>query len=195
MKRIFVVLLLLIGSFAVAQSNITVSGIVQSEGDILPHTRVAIHLVDVDNVWLSEVAGQTPLSGAFRLQPTDPPASDLRPFRSGSVVLPGLQNEYLVSPSDVKVGVGRFQVYVDQNENGQFDRLYDRWYIGIPFLEEPVGWFNLIYVDKEATITAAGVELKLKPGWNVYTVRFPTEQPEFAVVEVVDDIVLDVMLP
>lgn len=195
MKRIFIVLLLLIGTVSAQQSTITLGGLVQSESDILPSTRVAIHIVDADNVWLSEVAGTNPLSGAFRLVPEPPPASDMRPFRSGSVVLPGLQNEYLVSPSDVKVAVGRFQVYVDQNENEQFDRLYDRWYIGIPFLEEPAGWFNLLYVDKEARLSAAGVELVLQPGWNVYTVRFPTEQPEFAIVHHVDDIVLDVMLP
>lgn len=195
MKRIIVVLLLLVGSVTFAQSTITLSGIVQSEDDLLEHTRVAIHLIDVDNVWLSEVAGVNPLGGAFRLQPAEPLDSDLRPFRSGSVVLPGLQNEYIVTPSDVKVGVGRFQVYVDQNENEQFDRLYDRWYIGIPFLETPAGWFNLIYVDKAATISAAGAELQLEPGWNVYTVRFPTEKPEFAIVRNVDDIVLDVTLP
>ena len=85
-------------------------------------------------------------------------------------------------------------MYVDQNGNGLFDRVVDRFYIGIASLEAPVGFFTLLYVDKAATITGGGSELKLNPGWNVFTVRFPDEQATYAVVPAVDDIVLDVVL-
>jgi len=179
---------------ASAQSGAVMSGIVQSEGPLAEGTRVAIHVVDNDNVWGLEVASVAPVGGTFRVTPGPIPADQLRPFRSGSVILPGLQNEYRVGPEDVNVAVARFNMYVDQNGNGLFDRVVDRFYIGIASLEAPVGFFTLLYVDKAATITGGGSELKLNPGWNVFTVRFPDEQATYAVVPAVDDIVLDVVL-
>ncbi|HET9028212.1 MAG TPA: hypothetical protein VFN07_11850 [Trueperaceae bacterium] len=194
MKRLVLTALLALVMVASAQSGAVMSGIVQSEGPLAEGTRVAIHVVDNDNVWGLEVASVAPVGGTFRVTPGPIPADQLRPFRSGSVILPGLQNEYRVGPEDVNVAVARFNMYVDQNGNGLFDRVVDRFYIGIASLEAPVGFFTLLYVDKAATITGGGSELKLNPGWNVFTVRFPDEQATYAVVPAVDDIVLDVVL-
>ena len=194
MKRLVLTALLALVMVASAQSGAVMSGIVQSEGPLAEGTRVAIHVVDNDNVWGLEVASVAPVGGTFRVTPGPIPADQLRPFRSGSVILPGLQNEYRVGPEDVNVAVARFNMYVDQNGNGLFDRVVDRFYIGIASLEAPVGFFTLLYVDKAATITGGGSELQLNPGWNVFTVRFPDEQAAYAVVPAVDDIVLDVVL-
>ena len=194
MKRLVLTALLALVMVASAQSGAVMSGIVQSEGPLAEGTRVAIHVVDNDNVWGLEVASVAPVGGTFRVTPGAIPADQLRPFRSGSVILPGLQNEYRVGPEDVNVAVARFNMYVDQNGNGLFDRVVDRFYIGIASLEAPVGFFTLLYVDKAATITGGGSELQLNPGWNVFTVRFPDEQATYAVVPAVDDIVLDVVL-
>ena len=67
--------------------------------------------------------------------------------------------------------------------------------IGIPRLENPPGFFTLLYVDQAATLTGSGVELALSAGWNVFTVRFPEERAVYAVGTSVEDIVLDVILP
>jgi len=170
------------------------SGIVKSDGPLAEGTRVAIHIVDSDNVWGLEVTSVTPVGGTFRVSPGAVPADQLKPFRSGSVLLPGLQNEYRVSETDVNVAVARFNMYVDQNGNGVFDRVVDRYYIGLASLEAPVGFFTLLYVDKAATLVGGGAELKLSAGWNVFTVRFPDDKAVYAVSASVDDIVLDVDL-
>jgi len=180
---------------ASAQQGAVLSGLVQSTEDLAENTLVAIHVVDADNVWGLQVASVVPVAGTFRITPGEIPAEHLRPFRSGSVILPGLQNEYRVAPDDVNVAVARFNMYVDQNGNQVFDRVVDRWYIGVPSLENPMGFFTLLYVDKAATLTASGVELQLQPGWNVFTVRFPDDVSSYAVVGGVEDIVLDVILP
>ncbi len=195
MRRLLLAALLALCATAAAQSSATFSGIVQSEEPLAPGTRVSLHVVDADNVWGYEVISVEPALANFSISPPDVPASELRPFRSGAVILPGLQNEYRVTPDDVNVAVARFNMYVDDNGNGAFDRVQDKIYVGIAQLEEPLGFFTLLYVDKAATLTGGGVELQLQPGWNVFTVRFPAERPEYAVVTAVDDIVLDVVLP
>lgn len=195
MRRLLFTCLLMLAAVASAQSGAPLSGIVQSEGPLADNTRVAIHVVDSDNVWGLEVASVVPVGGTFRVSPAAVPASELRPFRSGSVILPGIQNEYRVLPDGVNVAVARFNMYVDQNLNEVFDRVQDRWYIGVPRLESPLGFFTLLYVDRAATLSGAGVELNLSPGWNVFTVRFPNENPVYSVSSSVDDIVLDVVLP
>ena len=195
MRRFFLAAVLALVAAASAQQDATMSGIVTSEEPLADGTRVAIHVVDSDNVWGLEVASVVPVGGTFRILPGEVPADQLRPFRSGSVVLPGLQNEYRVAPDDVNVAVARFNMYVDENANGVFDRVQDKWYIGLAQLEQPLGFFSLLYVDRAATITGGGAELQLQPGWNVFTVRFPEERAEYAVVPVVEDIVLDVILP
>ncbi|HRN17693.1 MAG: hypothetical protein WC972_04280 [Trueperaceae bacterium] len=194
MKRLLLTALLALVALASAQTGAVMSGIVKSDGPLAEGTRVAIHVVDVDNVWGLEVASVEPVGGTFRVTPGPLPEDQLKPFRSGSVILPGLQNEYRVSPDDVNVAVGRFNMYVDQNGNHVFDRVVDRFYIGIASLESPVGFFTLLYVDKAATIAGSGSELSLQPGWNVFTVRFPDEEATYAVQSSVDDIVLDVVL-
>ena len=181
---------------AFAQQGAVFSGLVQSTEDLAENTLVAIHVVDADNVWGLQVDSVVPVAGTFRLTPGAIPSEHLRPFRSGSVILPGLQNEYRVAPEDVNVAVARINMYVDENGNDVFDRLVDRTYIGITNLDNPIGFYTLLYVDKAATLTAAGVELQMQAGWNVFTVRFTGEgaPPEYEVVTNVDDAVLDVFL-
>lgn len=195
MRRLLFTCLLCLSAVTFAQTGAPLSGIVKSEEPLADNTRVAIHVVDADNVWGLEVASVVPIGGTFEVTPASVPAGELRPFRSGSVILPGIQNEYRVLPDGVNVAVARFNMYVDDNGNGVFDRLLDRWYIGVPSLESPVGFFTLLYVDRDATLSGAGVELSLVPGWNVFTVRFPSGEPVYAIVSSVDDIVLDVFLP
>lgn len=197
MKRLLVTALLafaLWASAAFAQQSATLSGIVRSEEPLAPNTLVALHVVDADNVWGLQVASVEPVGGTFRFTPGEVPADQLRPFRSGSVILPGLQNEYRVSPEDVNVAVARLNMYVDENGNDVYDRLVDRLYIGITNLDDPIGFYTLLYVDKPATISASGLELQLQAGWNVFTVRFPEEKPTYAMGTSIEDIVLDVTL-
>jgi hypothetical protein len=197
MRRLLITALLALAlttSVAVAQQGAVLSGIIQSEEALPENTRVAIHLVDSDNVWGLEVVSVVPVGGTFRVTPGAVPQDQLRSFRSGSVILPGLQNEYRVSPDDANVAVARFNMYVDQNGNQQFDRLVDRFFIGLASLEQPIGFYSLLYVDKAVTLSASGVDLQLQPGWNVFTVRFPDDKTTYAVVQGVDDIVLDVSL-
>lgn len=194
MKQLVFSVLLALAMMASAQPGAALSGLIQSEEPLADNTRVAIHVVDSDNVWGLEVASVVPVGGTFRITPGAVPEEQLRPFRSGGVILPGIQNEYRVAPDDVKVAVARFNMYVDQNGNEVFDRVVDRWYVGVPRLENPIGFFTLLYVDKAATIAGSGSELSLQPGWNVFTVRFPDEEATYAVQSSVDDIVLDVVL-
>lgn len=195
MKRLLITVVAALAAVSFAQQGAPLSGIVQSEDDLAAGTRVAIHVVNADNVWGLEVASVEPVGGTFRITPSAVPAGELVAFRSGSVILPGLQNEYRVTPDGVNVAVARFNMYVDENGNGVFDRVQDKWYIGIPRLEDQFGFFTLLYVDKAATLTGSGVELQLNPGWNVFTVRFPEDRAVYAIVPTVDDIVLDVILP
>jgi hypothetical protein len=195
MKRLLLTAALALLAVSTAQQGAPLSGIVQSEDELAPQTRVAIHVVDADNVWGLEVASVVPVGGTFRITPDAVPASELVAFRSGAVILPGLQNEYRVTPEGVNVAVARFNMYVDENGNSVFDRVQDKWYIGIPRLENPPGFFTLLYVDQAATLTGSGVELQLSAGWNVFTVRFPDDRAVYAVGSSVEDIVLDVILP
>ncbi|MFA5595209.1 MAG: hypothetical protein WDA15_08015 [Trueperaceae bacterium] len=179
---------------AFAQQGAVLSGLIQSTEPLAENTLVAIHVVDADNVWGLQVASVVPVAGTFRITPGEIPSEHLRPFRSGSVILPGLQNEYRVAPDDVNVAVARINIYVDENGNNLFDRLVDRTYIGITNLDNPIGFYTLLYVDRAATLTAAGVELQMQPGWNVFTVRWPGDTAVFDMTPSVEDIVLDVSL-
>ncbi len=201
MRRLVFSLVLVLASAAFAQQSAELSGIVKSEQTLPDGTRVAIHVVDNNNVWGLEVASVAPVGGTFKLIAKPIPQDQLRPFLSGSVLLPGLQNEYTVTPVDTNAGdqvnfaVGRINMYVDKNGNGVFDRVTDPWFIGVPSLEKPVGFFSLLYVDRAAVLTGGGTTLQLKPGWNVFTVRFPGDKPVYAVQPSVTDIALDVFLP
>ncbi len=201
MRRLVFTLVLVLASAAFAQQSAELSGIVKSEQALPDGTRVAIHVVDNNNVWGLEVASVAPVGGTFKLTAKPIPQDQLRPFRSGGVLLPGLQNEYTVRPAaagstdQVMFAVGRINMYVDKNGNGVFDRVTDPWFIGVPSLENPVGFFTLLYVDRDAVLTGGGTELQLTKGWNVFTVRFPGDKPVYAVQNNVNDIVLDVFLP
>ncbi len=200
MRRLVFSLVLVLASAAFAQQSAELSGIVKSEQTLPDGTRVAIHVVDNNNVWGLEVASVAPVGGTFKLTAKPIPQDQLRPFRSGAVLLPGLQNEYTVKPADagsgeVNFAVGRINMYVDKNGNGVFDRVTDPWFIGVPSLEKPVGFFSLIYVDRAAVLTGGGTTLDLQKGWNVFTVRFPGDKPVYAVQPSVTDIALDVFLP
>ena len=189
-------LTLALGCAALAQQEVTLSGLIKTEGDMPEGTRVAVHVVDQDNVWLREVASITPVGGTFSIETAPLEPGELKPFQSGSVLLPGIQNEYTVTPEDVNYVQGRVNMYVDANANSVFDRVVDAFYIGVPSLEDPLGFFSLIYVDKDAMVSGKGLDLELSEGWNVFTVRFPEgEDPAYAIEPLVDDAVLDVFLP
>lgn len=197
MKRLLLTLFLLLG-VALAQQEATVSGIIKTEDEMPEGTRVSIHVVDRDNVWQREVASVAPVGGTFSITTTPVPAEELQPFRSGAVLLPGLQNEYTVTPEDANYTQGRINMYVDANANGVFDRVADAFYIGVPSLKttDAVGFFSLIYVDRDVTVTGKGIDLNLKEGWNVFSLRLPNEGAEtYAISQNVDDAVLDVFLP
>lgn len=197
MRRLmFPLVLMMLATAAFAQQSATLSGIIKSEQDLPEGTRVAIHVVDNDNVWGLEVSSVVPTANGFKIVAGAIPAAQLREFRSGAALLPGLQNEYSVTPKDeVNFALGRINMYVDKNGSEVFDRVTDPWFIGVPSLENPVGFFALIYVDRDATLSGGGADLDLKQGWNVFTVRFPSDKPVYAVQPAVSDIVLDVFLP
>ncbi len=194
MRRLVILLIGLL-SVATAQQSATLSGIIMSEEELPAGTRVAVHVVDNDNVWGQEVVSVVPVAGTFSITIRGEP-SVLSPLRSGAVLLPGLQNEYLIAPeSGINYAQGRLTMYVDGNDNLTFDRVADNVFIGITTLEEPIGFLSLLYVDYDATMSSTGVDLELRAGWNIFAVRFPGERPEYATQAFVDDAVLDVFLP
>ena len=198
MKRNLVIVgLLLMAGLGLSQSSSTIRGVIKSENLLPEGTRVAIHVVDNNGVWGYEVASVAPVAGTFSIEGLPVPKEELRPLRSGTVLLPGLQNEYRIGPEDVNFALGRVNMYVDNNANFLFDRGgVDSFFIGVSSLEEPVGFFSLLYLDKAATMTGSGVELTLEPGWNIFSVRFPEDLgPEYRTQVLVEDAVLDVFLP
>jgi hypothetical protein len=196
MKRLLLSMLLF-GGFALGQQEASLGGIIELvEGEAPEGTRVAIHIIDRDSVWQREIASSLPTAGTFTIntQPVTP--EELLPFRSGAVLLPGLQNEYTVSPEGVNFAQARINMYVDANQNGVFDRTSDATYIGIASLDKPTGFFAIIYVDKDATLTGKGATLELKAGWNVLTFLFPEDSdPVYEVQPVVGNILMSVFLP
>ena len=199
MKRHFLILvgLLLTAGMGFSQPSSTIRGIIKSENLLPEGTRVAIHVVNNEGVWGYEVASVAPVAGTFSIDALPVPEEELRPLRSGAVLLPGLQNEYRIRPDDVNFALGRVNMYVDNNANFLFDRGgVDTFFIGVLSLEEPVGFFSLLYLDKAATMTGSGVELALEPGWNIFSVRFPEDLgPAYRSQVLVEDAVLDVFLP
>ena len=186
---------LLVGT-ALAQQEATLSGIIKTEDEMPAGTRVALHVVDSDSVWQREVASVEPVGGTFSITTSPVPEDELTEFRSGAVLLPGLQNEYTVTPENVRYAAGRVNMYVDTNANAVFDRVTDAFYIGVPSLESPTGFFSLVYVDQDATVTGRGIDLNLVQGWNIFMARFPEgAEPVYEVAPTVDDVKLDVFLP
>ena len=196
MKQILTLLALLSG-FAFAQQQATLSGIIKTETEAPAEARVAIHVVDRDGLPLVEVDNAVPIANTFSINTTELSSDALSSLRSGSILLPGLQNEYTISPNEgVNFALARINMYIDSNANETLDFLIDPTYLGIASLEEPIGFFTLIYVDQAVTFSGRGVDLVLEPGWNIYTVRYPTDgDPSYTIQAAVSDIVMDVFLP
>jgi hypothetical protein len=199
MKQFRLSVLLLVLSLAgitFAQQQATLSGIAKVQGETPANTKVAIHLVDRDNAWQREIASGTFTAGTFSIQTAAVNPEELAPFRNGAVLLPGLQNEYTVSPEGANFAKGQINMYVDAEGNNVFDRASDNVFIGVASLENPIGFFTLVYVDQAVTITGKGATLNFAAGWNVYTVRYPEgSDPVYAVEPAVSDVLMDVFLP
>jgi hypothetical protein len=192
----------LVASLGQAQQQATLSGLAQvknAEGveETPANTKVAIHIVDRDNAWVREIASSTPTAGTFSVQTAAVNPDELAPFRNGSVLLPGLQNEYEVSPSEgVSFAKGQLNMYVDAGANNIFDRDADSPFIGVASLDKPIGFFSLVYVDQPVTVSGKGATLEFAAGWNVFTVRYPDGgEPVYAVSGTVTDVLMDVFLP
>ncbi len=196
MKRLILILCLLF-SLGFSQQQATLSGIVKSGADLPEGTRVGVFTVNSDNVWQQEVASSGTVGGTFSVTLGVLSAEALSPFRSGAVLFPDLTNEYTVAPEDVAFARGQVGMYVDSNGSASFDGMtQENVFLGIASLEDPTGFFSLIYVDKAATLSGRGVTLELAPGWNVFTVTYPQgEEPAFAVSAATDKALLDVFLP
>lgn len=196
--KIITLAFLMLVNNALAQQMMTISGLIKAEPGLLPNTRVALHVIDEQNNRYIEVLGVTPVAGTFNVSTTAPiDAQLLRPFESGSTVLPGLQNEFTVSPGGVNFARAITNVYVDTNNNATYDgHATDPLYLGIASVENLPGFFALIYVDKDATISGQGASLQLYTGWNIYTVRFTQEgEANYTAHKIVNDAVLDMFLP
>jgi hypothetical protein len=191
----------LLTSLGLAQQQATLSGLASvknAEGveETPPNTKIAVHIVDRDNAWVREIASGTPTAGTFSIQTAAVNPDELTPFQNGSVLLPGLQNEYTVTPEGANFAKGQLNMYVDTGANNVFDRDADSPFIGVASLENPIGFFSLVYVDQAITISGKGVSLEFAPGWNVFTVRYPDDgEPAYAVSDTVEDVLMDVFLP
>lgn len=198
MKRtpIFVtILLLLLAASATAQQAATVEGFVRMEGEIPANTRVGIHIIDLDGNTLSELTSTALVAGTFSMTTPQTEVEPLAPLRDGAVPLPGLQSEYRVSPEGVSYARAVTRVYVDNDGSGTFTPGTDAGFVSIATLESG-GFYVLLYVDGDATLTGRGATVELRQGWNVFTIQPGAEgELQYAAVARVDDIVLDTFRP
>ena len=196
MKRRLVPWLVLLLATAYAQRPLDMAGIVVAE-DPLPETaRVGVHLLDGDGAWTLEIATAVTVVGSFQVEAGEVPGNLLRPFRSGAVLLPGLQNEYRVEPDDASYVQGTLSLYLDADGSGTWTRaeVRDPYYLALAQLEDPIGFFTIVYVDRPTTLRGSGIDLVLDTGWNVITVRFPEGQgATYQVVGSVADVLIDVI--
>ncbi len=195
-----VVFLLVSAGFA--QQQATLGGLARvknAEGveETPANTKVAIHIVDRDNAWVREIASGVPTAGTFSVTTAAVNADELTPFRNGAVLLPGLQNEYTVAPESANFAKGQLNMYVDTAGNNVYDKDgTDSAFIGVASLDNPIGFFSLVYVDQAVTISGKGATLEFAAGWNVFTVRYPDGgEPVYAVGPTVNDVLMDVFLP
>ena len=197
MKFLQIILLISCLGFVFAQQSATVSGTVQTDGELPENTRVGVHVINLEGVWGDEVATTSPNAGDFSVEIGQEVAADaLTPFNGGVVPLPGLQSDYSVSPDNVNFTRAQTNVYLDENGSGTFERNTDIPYLGVVNLAEPSGFFVVLYVDRDATLSAQGQDLSLTQGWNVFTVRFSQQgEASYEVEPVVNDAVLDVFSP
>ena len=191
----FLLFALTVLTFGFAQRSVVLAGVVDSADPLPEGTRVAVQVLDADSAWTLEAGSAVPIGGSFRVDLDTVPDELLREFRSGGVLLPGLQNEYRVEPEGVRFVQGALSMYVDADENGVWTNEPERdpYFLALAQLEAPIGFFSLLYVDRPATVQGAGVELQLEVGWNAYTVRFPETGPEYRVFASVDDVVIEVL--
>ena len=195
-KKTILTIMILAFGLAFAQQQVTLAGVVKTIDDIPENTKVAIITIDQENAWQREIATTTVVAGTFSVSTSDLEPAELSTFANGSsALLPGLQNEYTMSPADIEFARATLNVYVDTNGNNAFDGT-DKPFIGIASLDDPVGFYSLIYVNKDAQITGKGQVLNLKAGWNIFTIRFPDEsEAQYAIETQVNDVLLDVFLP
>lgn len=195
MRRLLTILTMLLVGAALAQQSVTLGGIIETEEPLPDGTRLGVQVLDANDAWSHEVASVVPVGGSFELEVDGVPDELLRPFRSGSVLLPGLQNEYSVPEEGVNYAQGSLAMYLDEDGDGAWTRepARDPFFLALSQLEAPIGFFSLVYVDAPATLVGNDVELTLAAGWNVYTVRFPENGPDYAAQGAVDDITLEVL--
>lgn len=189
--------LLSLANSSLAQQIATVSGVIKAEPRLMEDTRLGVHLLNANTQQLEEIASVTPVAGTFSVSAVTPPPSSLSPWRDGTIVLPGLINEYSVTPAGVMAVRAVTNTYVDSDQNGHFDGHHiDPLYLGIASVESPGGFFSLVYTQEDAVISGKGQSLAFRAGWNIYTVRF-TESGEalYSTQPVVTDVVLDVFFP
>lgn len=198
MKKALIVALTLfplLAASAVAQQAVTVEGLVRMEGEIPDNTRVGVHIIDLDGNTLSELTSTGLVAGTFSMRAPETPVETLAPFRGGAVPLPGLQSEYSISPEGVQYARAVTKVYSDNDGSGTYTPGTDQGFISIATLESG-GFYVLLYVDQDATLTGRGATAQLRQGWNVFTVQ-PGGEGElgYAAVNRVNDIVLDTFRP
>lgn len=183
---------------AFAQQNISLSGVVQSDGEMLANTRLGLHLIDDLNRRFIELSNIPPVGGTFNLSTNTLDASLLQPLRNGGTVFPGIYNEFSVAPEGVNYARAVTNVYADNNSNGVFDDPNtDALYLGIASVDNPKGFFVLIYVDRDAQIIAQATTLSLRSGWNIITLRSGSDGQlnVYGVQPSLSDVVLDVFVP
>ncbi len=196
--KIILLLCLLIVNTVFAQQMMTISGLIKSESGLLPNTRVALHVIDQQNNQYVEILGVTPVAGTFNLSTTVPlDNSYLSPLTSGSTVLPGFQDGFTVNPEGAYFARAITNLYVDTANNATYDgHDIDPLYLGIASVENLPGFFAIIYVDRDVTLSGAGAAVQLYTGWNIFTVRFNQQNTAIYTAEkVVNDAVLDMFLP
>jgi hypothetical protein len=98
--------------WAWAQQSATVAGTIEAPDALPENARIGVHIVDENGVWGREIGTTTPSDGRFSVELAGT-AEPLGPFRSGDVVLPGLQNDYSLEP-DVNFTRAQVNVYLDE---------------------------------------------------------------------------------
>lgn len=196
MIRLFITTLVTLAfSAALAQQTVTMAGVVLAEEGLPEGTRLGVQVLDENNAWALEVASTVPVAGTFALEPEAVPAEYLRPFESGAVLLPGIQNEYLVEPQGVQFTQASLAMYFDRDGNGVWSRQPQRdpYYLALSQVDDPIGFFTLLYVDQDTTLRGSEVTVELPHGWNVFTVRFPASGPVYSAASDVGDVTLEVL--
>ena len=198
MKRLILSIACLIAlSFATAQQSATIVGVITPSEALTSNVRMGIHLIDEERSQLVELTKITPLGGTFNITAGPIDASYLQPFLNGVTVFPGILNEYSVAPEGVNFARAITNVYTDTNGNEQFDDpTLDPLFLGIASVDQPQGFFVMLYVDQDAQIIARDVTLQLRTGWNIMTMRFDEGQnATYAVQSEISDAVLELFVP